>query len=324
VNIFTSPGFLEVLGDVYFPGRQRSIELRQVEGRVLRLLLVEGRVITSAPFYDFPQPLEQPAEPGIARLAYFPRTVLRTAPVVGRVESEPEAQASPFVDWSRFPDAPAFEAWLEARGTRRADSLRRRRRLEREAGPLRFTFDDPAEETFAACLKWKGEQYLASGHPNFFAEARSVELFRRLRERKLLVATSLRAGETLVAAQLDGLYDRRFALWIPAYDPKFASHSPGRLLLEDTLHASQALGHREFDFLIGDEAYKFTYATDNRVIGPLGVPPLRVRLERRARALARAALNDRPRLKALVGALRARLERLRSARTRDGVDPRSP
>jgi CelD/BcsL family acetyltransferase involved in cellulose biosynthesis len=188
-----------------------------------------------------------------------------------------------------------------------------RRRLEREAGPVRFAFDDPDPEVFDTCLRWKGEQYLATGHPNFFAQPRNVELFRQLRARRLVVVNALWAGPRLVAAHVAGLYDRRFAAWVPAYDPAWAKCSPGRLLLEESLRASQALGHREFDFLIGDEAYKFRYATDNRVIGPLGAPPLSVRLEQEARGLARATLKDRPRLKKLVDRLRARAERLNGA-----------
>jgi len=76
------------------------------------------------------------------------------------------------------------------------------------------------------------------------------------------------------------------------------------------LLASRGLGHLEFDFLIGDEAYKFVYATHSRVIGPLGVAPLGVRLEKRARGLAREALRGRPRLQQLVAGLRARAGRL--------------
>jgi hypothetical protein len=312
VNIFSSPTFLEVMGEVFFPRGARSIELRRIEGRVLRLLVVDGEVVRSAPFYDFPQPLDAvPAGP-IEPLAYFPRTVLRTTELAPFAEGQPGLQPSPFVDWSRFPDAAAFEAHLERSGANLADSKRQRRRLEKAKGPLRFSFDDEADEAFAACLKWKSAQYLASGYEDLFARPANVELFRELRRRKLVVVSALWAGQTLLAAHLGGLHDGRFAWWVPAYDPAYAKYSPGRLLLEDALTASHALGHQEFDFLIGNERYKFLYATHDRVIGPLGVPPRLERWALEARSLAKQTLKERPRLRKLVDGLRARAQSLRS------------
>src|SRR5207247_3960145 len=42
----------------------------------------------------------------------------------------------------------------------------------------------------------------------------------------------------------------------------------------EILRESHVRGYAEFDFLIGGELYKWHYATQTRVIGPLGTPPL--------------------------------------------------
>jgi hypothetical protein len=307
VNIFTTDAYLETLGTVFFPKRRWAIELRRVQGRVLRLLVLDGRTaVRRAPFYDFPQPLEAVPEQPVTALSYFPRTVLCTNALEAHVARAPGTQPSPFIEWKRFADAKAFERHAEQAGARSSDSRRQRRRLEQTAGALRFAFDDPSEAVFTTALAWKSSQYLASGYPDLFARPQCVELFRQLRRRGVLVVNSLHAGSTLIAAHLGSLHDGRFTWWVPSYDPAFGTWSPGRLLLEDALRESQARGHTEFDFLIGDERYKYQYATHERVIGPLGTPGLVEQLGLDARVRVRALLAQSPRVGQLVRSVRAR------------------
>ena len=63
----------------------------------------------------------------------------------------------------------------------------------------------------------------------------------------------------------------------------------------------------EFDFLIGDEAYKFHYGTHNRVIGPLGTPLLREQVFSDARVLAKKVLRRFPRAYEAARAIKRRL-----------------
>lgn len=298
MSVFSTPAFLETLAELYYPGRAAAVEACRLEGRTLRLLVLDGHeVVTTAPFYDFPQPLEAPW-PGPARaLRYLPRAVLQTTTVEQRPAPGPGQHPSPYVEWGRFADHAAFEALVGQRlGNLLPDSRRRQRKLERDLGPLRFTFDDQRPEVFDACVRWKSAQYRETGLPDLFARPQNVELFRRLRRRGVAVLSSLFAGDRLVAAHLGGLADGRHAWWVPAYDPALAGYSPGRLMLHEILRESHARGHREFDFLIGDEAYKFHYATHSRLIGPLGTPPLADRVLTSLRTKTRAALEGHPAL----------------------------
>jgi hypothetical protein len=301
VNLFTTDDFLDTLGASFFPGRRRAIELRVIEGRVLRLLVIDGKqVIHSAPFYDFPQPLDVAPAGLIEPLRYFPRTVICTNQLEPRLEPMPGTWPSPYLRWQRFADFEAFEHHVDHHGARLADSRRQRRRLEQALGPLSFQFNDARAAVFDAAVKWKGAQYAASGFTNLFARPACVQLFRELHRRGVVVVNSLSAGSTLLAVHLGAVTDGRFAWWVPTYDPALSKYSPGRLLLEDTLRESHARGHLEFDFLLGDEAYKYHYATDVRVVGALGTPPLLERMAVDARAAVVRTLAARPALDRLV------------------------
>jgi CelD/BcsL family acetyltransferase involved in cellulose biosynthesis len=73
--------------------------------------------------------------------------------------------------------------------------------------------------------------------------------------------------------------------------PKF---SPGAVLELEALRASFEAGDSEFDFLMGDQRYKFTWATHIRWIGPVGVEPRVDRLSRAARTKVGVALRGKP------------------------------
>lgn len=310
MNVFTTDAFLDTAGACFFPGRDRRVELFEVEGRLLKLLVVDGRVIERMPFYDYPQPLDV-APPGpVKPLRYFPRTVVTTEPVEARTGPEaPGLQPSPYVDWARFPTWAEYEAWVKGRaGSHSGDPKRARRRIERELGPLQFVLDDRRPEAFDATVRWKSSQYLATGLPDMFAARANVTLFRELHARGVLQVSALWAGTTLMATHFGAHTDRRLAWWVPAYEPALGKYSPGKLLLEELMKASHAAGDLEFDFLIGEEAYKFQFATHNRVIGPVGQPPLEVVLRTEGERQLKALLERVPGALGLARQVKKRLQ----------------
>jgi CelD/BcsL family acetyltransferase involved in cellulose biosynthesis len=183
----------------------------------------------------------------------------------------------------------------------------RRRRLERDLGPLQVVFDDPRQEPFDRCLAWKSAQYLATGYRDLFERHENVQMFVELRRRGALVVTSLWAGELLLAAHLGAFADNRLYWWVPAYDPEFARYSPGRLMLEAMLRESFHRQHVEFDFLIGNEAYKWYYATHFRTIGPLGSPPLGLRIRQQAKRWVGRTVREHRRLAPVANGLKRAL-----------------
>jgi hypothetical protein len=307
MNVFTTDVFLDTAGAVFFPGQHVEKKVFRVDGRLLRLLVVEGRIISRMPFYDFPQPLDA-WDGDITERWFFPRTVVRTTPARPRRPEPAEHLPSPYINWPAFSTWEAFERHVESSDQPKTnDTKRQRRRLERDVGPLSFLFDDRRPEVFEACIRWKAAQYVSTGVGNLFSSDQNVELFRQLHRAGAVAVSSLSAGGELVAAHIGSLTHHRFGWWVPAYDASRAKYSPGRLLLDELLRASYQRGDIEFDFLIGDEPYKFLFATHNRVIGPIGAPPLTVLVDRVLREPAQSLLRENPRVYAMARSVRRAL-----------------
>lgn len=312
MNLFSDDRLLQALADVYYPGRSARIGLWRTGGSTYRLLAIEGRPVTAHPFYDFVQPLEGAAASAAdaAPLGYLPHAALATVAVED--EHVPVVPAgtrpAPYVDFRRFPAWADYEAFRLARGRRHLrDSANQRRRLAQDLGPIRFEWDDRRPETFATLLEWKSAQYVATGLPDMFKRRENVRFFEVLLERGVAVLSSLWAGDRRVAMHLGAVSDERLFSWVPAYDVELAKHGPGRQLFEDVIAASYARGHREFDFLIGGEQYKYRYATHQRLVGEAGTAPASLRMRRAARSSVRRVLGAFPPLLEGARAVRRRL-----------------
>lgn len=78
----------------------------------------------------------------------------------------------------------------------------------------------------------------------------------------LRLSVLTRDGED-VAATMSFLYDGRYLLYNSGYDPAYAAHSPGIAAVSHAIQDAISLGAREFDFLSGNEPYKYQFgATD--------------------------------------------------------------
>lgn len=148
-----------------------------------------------------------------------------------------------------------YEAWArERRGAGSAltvDVARKRRKLEREAGPLDFRFHVEDEGVLRRLMEWKSQQYLRTGFEDRFAEPWIVALLTRLHRLASPglagVLSALWAGGELVAAQFGMRSGACFHWWFPSYDRRLARYSPGLLLHLLSIEAAAALGIRRFD-----------------------------------------------------------------------------
>jgi CelD/BcsL family acetyltransferase involved in cellulose biosynthesis len=99
----------------------------------------------------------------------------------------------------------------------------------------------------------------------------AVERFHRLSapgllRAKLLKLFVLRIEGEAVAALYGFLHRRRFYYYLGGYDPRFSLLSPGTLLIGHALEQAIAEGAQEFDFLRGQEAYKYLWGARNRAV----------------------------------------------------------
>lgn len=273
MNFFSSDDFLGAVAKTGFAAGTMDIRNYRIGEQTFRLLTIHGEPVTQYPFLDFVEPLATP-DPFATEIPHLPTAALRTVDAAAW-HPEEDILPAPRISWDRFASLADFWASVRSRiGNLVPDGKRKWKQLERDLGPIEFLSHDESDETYRACLKWKSAQYRATGFEDMFARPAHRALFDELRERGLLKISSLTAGGTLVAAHLGVVWEGRFYYWIPAYDHAFGRYGPGRLLLHSMIESSHARGDREFDFLIGDEKYKWFYATDARVIGELGTPPL--------------------------------------------------
>ena len=278
MNFFASSAYLAVFADVYFDGRQTRVADIRIGEEVLRLLVVDEREVAGdVPFLDYHLPL-RPGEFGQVerRRAYLPRVARG---IVSSQQRQPIPSGfieSPYVDWSLFA---SYGEYLARRKADHRSAVREHERLKRRLaeryGDPEFTVNDKRGDVLKLAMEWKSERFRETGESDLFADARNIRFFELLRERGLLVATTLRASGRLLSVWLGFIHDGVWSGWIFAYDPapELRQYSLGHQLLQSMLAHSFASGHREFDFSVGGQDYKWKYATHARLVGPLGTPP---------------------------------------------------
>jgi CelD/BcsL family acetyltransferase involved in cellulose biosynthesis len=138
---------------------------------------------------------------------------------------------------------------------------RRRRKLEREVGPVVCEWQSSEPEgDLLRLLQWKSDQYARDGSWDRFAVpwiAAAVQSLARSRDPACTgVLTSVRAGEHLVAVHFGLLSADRLCWWFPTYNPEFGRYSPGLILLLDIIAEAARRGVRMVDLGRGEHDYK--------------------------------------------------------------------
>ena len=138
---------------------------------------------------------------------------------------------------------------------------RRRRKLEREVGPVVCEWQSSqADDDLRSLHEWKSDQYRRDGTWDRFAEpwiAGAVEQLARSRDPACTgLLTSVRAGEHLVAVHFGLLGTDRLSWWFPAYNPDFGRYSPGLILLMDLITEATQRGVHRVDLGRGEHGYK--------------------------------------------------------------------
>ena len=289
---FSTDEFLDTLRDVYMPGARKAVV--ECEGVRVRTL-VQGRNRAVSGFFPFtfylePLPAELHASATVPMLADVQVALLPAG------EAGPSgAIAAPLVRWREF------DSWDDFVTTRVSppgiDSvktiMRKARRIARDIGDLELQLVDPNPDVFDTLIRWKSEQYGRTGGINRLAVRQNVDFYQEMRRRGLFTATSLRAGGHLLGGKIAFRVGGRHLSRMTVYNVEYAGYSPGSVLDLETLRASFEAGDTEFDFLMGSQARKFTYATHVRWLGRLGREPRSTKALRVVRARIGGAARNR-------------------------------
>lgn len=204
-----------------------------------------------------------------------------------------------------------YDAWLIARQARNPRFFKGKRRnarvLEREVGPLDFSWSRQEQGLIDYVIALKRAQYRRTRQHDIFACGWTERMLRTLAEMNEpdfgLGFATLRAGGALVAAEIGLLSGGVYHLWLPVYEVAYARHGPGMLMTLHTLEAAAAAGVTQVDFGRDDADYK-AYFADPATAVMEGFAPAGGDLASR---LADRALETPP-LRRLAGA-RARVRR---------------
>jgi CelD/BcsL family acetyltransferase involved in cellulose biosynthesis len=164
--------------------------------------------------------------------------------------------------------------WVEERRAQGSglfkDLGKKRRRLEREHGPVRFTAlsRDPAD--LEQLIAWKSRRFTRTRQTDLFAagwpNALLKDLLRGAGEGIDGGLFTLHAGDRLIAAHLTLLGSDVINGWLNAHDDDFEQGSPGLLLFEDLLQWMDGR-YRELDIGPVDYGYKSRFTSVLRPVG---------------------------------------------------------
>ena len=213
------------------------------------------------------------------------------------------------------PELPIAGSWsshLAARGTGFRSWLGRRRRQLERLGGVRFVHLRTPREALSALdavIALHGRRWRGQHTSSVFSSSASGRRFYRSvtaayaeRGQTDLVLLE-RMGEPIAAA-LSFEHAGRYAYYMPVHDPAYDAFSPGTVLLAHLVEQAHERRFTIFDFMVGEESYKYRWATTEQhtvrfiaarrgSLGALafGVARARVQLRLKARqlALARAA-----------------------------------
>lgn len=164
---------------------------------------------------------------------------------------------------------PYMQAQKE-RGSKLVNNLaRKKRKLEREKGPVSFEQHKPDSKVMSKLFAWKAQQYIDTDLVNVF----DFEWTRNLLERICSTQDSdfagalsaLYAGDELVAVHM-GMRSRYvWHWWFPTYNREFSAYSPGSILLMEMIESSTTQGIRTID--LGKDRSRYKDQFSNATIG---------------------------------------------------------
>jgi len=120
-----------------------------------------------------------------------------------------------------------------------------------------------------------------------------ADLLERLLPIGLARVTELEMAERVVAVEISLMDSRRLYAWTDGYDPAYASLGLGKLGVAEGVRWSIETGRELYDFMVGDESYKYQFGAQDRYCDwiMLGTDRPRSRLAGVASAAREASLG---------------------------------
>ncbi|HRD46816.1 MAG TPA: GNAT family N-acetyltransferase [Caulobacter sp.] len=155
----------------------------------------------------------------------------------------------------------AYETERRAAGVSALKDIdKKRRKVERELGPVTFTAFSRSKTDFDQLVEWKRKAWRETGQTDLFSAGWPLRLLRQLFASRDPdfggVLFTLHIGETLAAAQLDIRGGATVHSWIIGHDSAFDRYSPGMMLFQDILRWMDTVPYSRLDLGSGDYRFK--------------------------------------------------------------------
>jgi CelD/BcsL family acetyltransferase involved in cellulose biosynthesis len=144
-------------------------------------------------------------------------------------------------------------------------------KMEREQGKVELKHHyeiGSLEETIEIFIKLHQKRWILKGEPGRFANQKSrnitIQTANYFAEKDWLRLYFLTVNNEPVAAELDLEYEGKMYCHLKCFDPDFYKYSVGNLLTSKVLEECVEKGISEYDFMQGDEAYKFDWTNKFR------------------------------------------------------------
>jgi CelD/BcsL family acetyltransferase involved in cellulose biosynthesis len=175
----------------------------------------------------------------------------------------------PYIDLARHD----WESYLASLGASHRYNFRRRLRGLSKQHEMKLetaSSEEGRARILEALFRLHHRRWSTRGGSDAFQSQRLLAFHRELSaialQRGWLRLNLLQVDGEPAASVYGFLYDGVFYFYQSGFDPRFAKESVGLVALGLTIQGAIGEGAREFDFLHGDEAYKFQWAREARTL----------------------------------------------------------
>lgn len=183
----------------------------------------------------------------------------------------------------RCPAARIDGSWASYLSTRSSNLRRKVRNRQRRLAALGDVRYEHADRTTAQAavdelirlhsLRWTGQPDVTLISRSAPGRAFYRAVLSRLVYEGIADVVSLRLNGRAIAAQAGFVVGRTYSSYLVAFDPSMARYEPGTLLDAYLLEQAWRRGLGTFDFMTGDEPYKYRWADQNPAVTHVTVVP---------------------------------------------------
>lgn len=139
-------------------------------------------------------------------------------------------------------------------------TMRKRRKLEREVGALRWVLKDTDPASLDMLIEWKRQQYRRTRALDGFKFGWPLALLKDLHRIDAPgfggVLSTLWVGDRMIAGHMGMRSRTAWHYWFPAYDPAYGHYSPGQIMLLMMIETCADLGTHIIDMGKGEYRHK--------------------------------------------------------------------